>query len=257
MSTTEWQTLEPHFHSGPGRRARIGLLVLATDLAVEPDLMRFTELDGVACYTSRMPMALTVNSGTLSALESEVVTATTNLVPWASFDAIAFCCTSGSIAVGAEKIREMVQSVKPGVPVCNPIDAALEALQRLDCHRVALMTPYVHEVNETLDDYFARRGLGVTRRAAFGQDGDPDINRITPECLIAEAVKLGQGDCDSVFISCTGMMTSSVVQHVEDQIGKPVVTSNQALAWSVLRAAGVADAISGFGQLFQLDRSTG
>ncbi len=247
-----WETLEPRFYGGPGWRARLGLLVLTTDMASEWDLIRYTRLEGVDCFTSRMPMALKATKDTLAALEDEVVTATQNLVPWAEFDAIAFCCTSGSIAVGPDKLREMVQSVKPGVPVRNPVDSALDALAALNCRRVALMTPYIDEINVTFDDYFTERGLELTNRAAFKQDGDPQINRIDPERLVEAAVKTGAGDCDGLFISCTGLCTSGIVQRIEDQLGKPVVTSNQALSWATLRAAGVNDPIEGFGQLFTL-----
>lgn len=248
---TGWQTLQPRFCKGPGWRARLGLLVLTTDAASEYDLLRYTRLEGVDCYTSRMPMALKATKDTLAALKDEVVTATENLLPWAEFDAIAFCCTTGSIAVGPDKLREMVQSVKPGVPVCNPVDAALTALSTLNCRKVAVMTPYIDEVNETLEAYFLERGLELSAKAAFKQEGDPQMNRIDPECLLEEAVKLGAGDCDGVFISCTGLCTSGVVQRIEDRLGKPVVTSNQALAWATLRAAGIKDQVDGYGQLFK------
>ncbi len=248
-----WQTLTPRFCEGPGWRALIGLLVLSTDAASEFDLKRYTQLEGVECFVSRMPMSLKANKDTLAALEDEVVAASANLLPWAEFDAIAFCCTTGSVAVGPDKIQDMVHSVKPKVPVCNPVDSALNALDALNCQRVAVMTPYVDEVNETLENYFVQRGIELTDRASFKQDGDPQMNRIDPECLLEEAVKLGSGDCDGLFISCTGLCTSDVVQRIEDQLGKPVVTSNQALSWATLRAAGVRDPIDGFGQLFKLN----
>ena len=249
-----WETLKPRFYKGPGWRARLGLLVLTTDLASEWDLIRYTRLEGVDCFTSRMPMALKATTDTLAALKDEVVTATENLVPWAGFDAIAFCCTSGSIAVGSDRICEMVQSVKPEVPVTNPVDSAIDALAALNCRRVALLTPYVDEVNATFEDYFTERGLELTRLAAFKQEGDPQINRIDPECLVEAALKIGASDCDGLFISCTGLCTSGIVQRIEDELGKPVVTSNQALSWATLRAAGVDDEIDGFGRLFRLNR---
>jgi maleate isomerase len=197
-------------------------------------------------------MGLKADKESLAALKGEVVAATENLVPWADFDPIAFCCTSGSIAVGSNEIRDMVQSVKLGVPVCNPVDAELDALALIKCQRVALMTPYVDEVNQTMERYFLDRGLELTKMAAFNQGGDPQINRIDPECIVEEALRLGAHECDGVFVSCTGMCTSGIVQRIEEQLGKPVVTSNQALSWATLRAAGVKDPIAGFSQLFEL-----
>ena len=246
-----WQALTPVFDKGPGSRARLGVLVLTTDMSSEWDITRFTRLDGVDCFVSRMPMALEANVETLKALKDEVVTATQNLVPWAEFDAIAFACTTGSIAVGPVKLQEMVQSVKPGVPVCNPVDSALDALTALKCKKVALLTPYVGEVNATLEDYFIDRGLELTRKAAFNLAGDPQIDMVDPECIIEAGLDVGSGDCDGLFVSCTGLRTAGIVQRLEDKLGKPVVTSNQALSWSTLRAAGINDKVEGFGSLFE------
>lgn len=247
--TRGWTTIEPRFVDGPGARARIGLLVLATDLAIEQDVSRFAAIDGVDVVVSRMPMSTRVTKETLAALEHEVVAATERLVSWASFDAIAFGCTSGAIAVGAETLETMIRSVKPGVAVCNPIDAALEALDVLACRRVALLTPYVAEVNKTLEAYFDDRGLLLAGRAGFGQAGDPEINRIDPECIVEAALALDSDDADGLFISCTGLCTAGIVQRVEDLLAKPVVTSNQALTWSAMRSSGIKDPVNGFGQL--------
>ena len=247
-----WQSLTPAFDKGPGARARLGILVLTTDMSSEWDITRFTRLDGVDCFVSRMPMALEANVKNLKALKNEVVTATQNLVPWAQFDAIAFACTTGSIAVGPAKLREMVQSVKAGVPVCNPVDSAIDALARLECRKVALLTPYISEVNATLEDYFIGRGLELASKAAFNLAGDPQIDLVDPECIIEAGLDIATGDCDGLFVSCTGLRTAGIVQRLEDKLGKPVVTSNQALAWSTLRAAGINDEIEGFGRLFQV-----
>lgn len=248
----DWQALTPEFDKGPGARARLGVLVLTTDMSSEWDMTRFTRLDGVDCFVSRMPMALQANVETLKALKNEVVTAAQNLVPWAEFDAIAFACTTGSIAVGPVKLQEMVQSVKPGVPVRNPVDSAIDALAKLECRKVALLTPYVSEVNATLEDYFIDRGLELTNKAAFNLAGDPQIDLVDPECIVEAGFDVGSGDCDGLFVSCTGLRTAGIVQRLEDKLGKPVVTSNQALAWSTLRAAGIEDKIDGFGRLFHV-----
>ncbi len=55
--TATWKALTPRFYPGPGARARLGLLVLATDMAIEQDIINFTRLDGVDCFASRMPMS--------------------------------------------------------------------------------------------------------------------------------------------------------------------------------------------------------
>ncbi|MDG1084956.1 MAG: Asp/Glu racemase, partial [Planktotalea sp.] len=63
---------------------------------------------------------------------------------------------------------------------------------------------------------------------------------------------LGQSEaCDGVFISCTSLRAAGIVEQAERQLGKPVTSSNHALAWHLLRLAGIDDGLDGFGQLFQ------
>jgi maleate isomerase len=57
---------------------------------------------------------------------------------------------------------------------------------------------------------------------------------------------------DGLFISCTALRVSLVLRAPEDALGKPVVASNQALAWDCLRQAGYRDPVSGYGRLLQL-----
>ena len=55
----------------------------------------------------------------------------------------------------------------------------------------------------------------------------------------------------AVFVSCTSLRTFGIVADLEAELGGPVVSSNQALAWHLHRLAGVQDALPGFGTLFE------
>jgi maleate isomerase len=57
-------------------------------------------------------------------------------------------------------------------------------------------------------------------------------------------------DCDGVFVSCTSLRALQVIAKAEAQLGKPVVSSNQALAWHLMRLAGMNDSPLEAGQLF-------
>ena len=55
---------------------------------------------------------------------------------------------------------------------------------------------------------------------------------------------------DAYFLSCTTIRSTPIIAALERDLGKPVVTSNQAMAWHALRTGGVKDRIPGFGTLF-------
>ena len=65
-------------------------------------------------------------------------------------------------------------------------------------------------------------------------------------------VDVGAGqDCDGVFVSCTNLRVGSIIEEAEKRLSKPVISSNQALAWHMLRLAGINDSITGKGQLLK------
>jgi maleate isomerase len=90
-------------------------------------------------------------------------------------------------------------------------------------------------------------------RASFHLEGDPDMNRISPACLIEHGRTLGAAaDVDALFLSCTGVRTRQVIAPLEHLLGKPVLSSNQALAWEMLRLAGYDAPVEGRGTLLLL-----
>jgi maleate isomerase len=101
-------------------------------------------------------------------------------------------------------------------------------------------------------DYFESEGFTINRRATFDLGGDPEMNRVSPGVLAKGARAVDDPASEAIFISCTGLRTAAIVEAIEKELGKPVVTSNQALAWEALRVAGVAEALPGRGRLFEL-----
>ena len=68
----------------------------------------------------------------------------------------------------------------------------------------------------------------------------------------AHALAQWHNDADAVFLSCTTIRSVPIIAALERDLGRPVVTSNQAMVWHVLRQAGIADHLAGYGRLFAL-----
>jgi maleate cis-trans isomerase len=60
-------------------------------------------------------------------------------------------------------------------------------------------------------------------------------------------------EAEAVFLSGTGMPTVSVLEMLETDLQKPVISSNGAMMWLALRACGVMQPIAGYGRLLTLD----
>src|SRR5258708_174435 len=134
----------------------------------------------------------------------------------------------------------------------TPPTAALAALRALKLARIAVLTPYTEGVNRLVHRYFTERGIDIAAFGAFNKESDAEVAAIAPASILAAAQALDAPDIDGLFLSCTGMRALGIVEALEERLGKPVVTSNQALAWHALRLAGHAAPIAGFGRLLRL-----
>jgi len=251
LASHSWETMVCTPDNGPAATAAIGLITLSNDVVIEPELRSFLSgVEGAAVFASRIPLMLKLTPQALRDMEAHIPRAVELIVPDDRLDVMAFGCTSGSMAIGPERVTAAVHRSRPGIPVTDPVSAALKGLKSLGAHRIALLTPYPDAVNEVVANYVGGQGFVIAERASFKQPNDPAIARVPPEAIYQAGLELGRRDVDALFISCTALRCSSVIERIEQAIGKPVVTSDQALAWDCLRLAGCEAAVEGYGRLF-------
>lgn len=236
---------------GIAHRARIGLIVLATDNTLEYECRRIFTLDGVALYQSRIPSPIDINPTSLKKMEAEIATATDVILPGLDLNVVAYACTSGAVVIGEENVFARIHEARPGVACTTPITAAIAGLKSLKAKRIALLTPYIDSVNQMLRRHVEDQGLEVPVIGSFNHENDNEVARISLDSLRAAALDLGKHpEVDAVFVSCTSLRLVDIAADLERELGKPVTSSNHALAWHCLRLAGVEDQLSQWGKLF-------
>jgi len=237
---------------GIGARAAIGLLVLETDQTIEDELRAIWPRDGVALYAARLHNDVQITPETLKQMEG-LIAPTTQLLPFmVDLSVVAFACTSGALVIGEDRVAELVRSIRPTAKVTDPVTAAIAALRSTGVKRVALLTPYVREINVRLRSALMARGLDIPVMGSFNEPDDDIVARITPDSLLDAIVEIGKSAaCDGVFVSCTSLRVAKIAEKAEAIICKPVTSSNHALAWHMLRLAGIDDEIAGFGRLYR------
>jgi len=237
---------------GIAARAALGLIVLATDQTIEHELRRLLDLPGVGLYQSRILNDAQITPATLAAMEGRLVAATEVILPGLPLDVMAFGCTSASMVIGEQRVCELIRSVRPGVACTTPITAAFAAFRALEARRIALLTPYREDVNRLMRDYIEARGCAVPVIGSFNEADDRRAARIDAASIRRAALDLGRAPgVDAVFVSCTSLRLVDAVGAIEAELGKPVTSSNHALAWHCLRLAGIDDRWGGCGSLFE------
>jgi len=132
----------------------------------------------------------------------------------------------------------------------RPLTAAsaiAEALRHLGARRIALATPYPEVIASAGRTYWTAAGFEIVAHR-----GLPDVTNIYEETE-ERAYTLGRAadapGADAVLISGTGLPTAGIVERLERDLGKPVVTSQTATLWRALGLLGVEEAVRGYGRL--------
>lgn len=240
----------------PAACKRLGLIALATDLTTERDFVHLLPHAQAGLYTTRVAFENPTTPENLRLMAPRLTAAADLILPGETLDAICYSCTAASVVIGEEAVTKAIQDARPGVPVITPSGSAITAFKALGVHRIAILTPYLVETSLPMAAYFSRHGLDVIRLECFGLDDDRIMARVSSDSIIEAACKVDGLDVEAIFISCTGLPAVPVIAQIEKLTGKPVVTSNQASAWALMRYAGLDHRPKGYGRLFEFDLPT-
>ncbi len=232
-----------------GTRPRLGLLVPATDHVSEIAFQEMLAGQEVDFLTNRVALANPITMENLARMIDDVTRATAALLPDGRIDAIAFSCTSGTVAVGPARVAQAIRAGRPGVPFTTPITAAVKACKQLGLRRIAVLTPYLDEVNEPIRRFLEDQGVAVGAFGSFHLSTEPEIAAVPADAIMAAGKALDGPDIDAVFVSCTGMRGHAALDALERTTGKPCLSSNQVQLWDALAMIGYDRPIHGFGSL--------
>ena len=241
----------PYQLTGPiGRQASLGLIVLQADETVEHDFRRMFRSEDIALYVTRLPSGADLTPDTLAAMEAALPAATGLLPPSVEFNAIGYACTSGAMLIGPDRIEALVRGAARVASVTQPLTATVEALKSLGARQIGMITPYIDEVSAPLRAALETHGFTVGAFASFEERTEARVARIDPASIRAAALEVGRDKkIDALFLSCTNLRTLDIIPGLEAALQKPVLSSNQALAWHMAKLSGTETLIEGPGRL--------
>ncbi|MCP3689340.1 MAG: arylmalonate decarboxylase [Gammaproteobacteria bacterium] len=241
-------TLKTKFDQGRHYRAKIGYVLLATEQTIEDDMMMLRP-EGVGMHFARAAIPDSITNASLAAQVDLLADCASTLLPDGSLDVICYGCTSGSLIIGEERVHAELNKGAPKAKATSLIRGVIRSLRKVGANKIVVGTPYLDEINKREVKYLEDAGFDVLSISGLNLEKDSDMVRVTPDFIARFALSIDREDADAVFISCGALRTIDVIEQVESQLGKPVISSNQAMLWDTLRLAGIEDCISGYGQL--------
>ena len=227
--------------------ARFGLIILQSDETIEQEI-RATLPSNISINHSRIPCNKIVSSENLSQMQIDLPTAS-ELLPKIKYDSIGYACTSGATIIGSSEVEKLISSKQESGLVTDPIKATKEALINLNCHNIAFVSPYEQSVTEAMRLNLHHDGFKIKDQISFNETDDTVVARIAEEDSLKAIIDIGRNDVDAIFISCTNFKTFNIIDKAEKVLQKPVISSNQALIWHMLKPLKINK--KGPGLLFQ------
>jgi maleate isomerase len=238
-----------------GWRARIGFLVPPGNPTVEPEMFALAP-EGVSVHFHRMvargvpgaPDGQAERNRTMLAHIDDSV----ELLALVKPDVIVLAHTATSYHLGRAGEADLLARLEQasGSRVITAFGSVICALERLGVSRVALGAPYARETMLAGKAHLEAHGLSVV--SCDNLKGVRNIYDETAERAYRLAREIDCAEAEAVFLSGTGMPTVPVLERLEQDLGKPVLSSASAMMWHALRTAGVGQPIAGYGRLLTL-----
>ncbi|WP_223881151.1 maleate cis-trans isomerase family protein [Nesterenkonia ebinurensis] len=244
--------------------------VVPYDMALDRELRQFSQdaygfaqLDLLFTRTPFEPLAVTVEQAreiSRPELITDAVRATSATGPVGYI----YGCTSGSFVRGLHGERRLIEAMTragaeaaatarfavdaaggydtPAQPELPPpfavttSGALLEAAQRLGVTRIAAATPYDEAIGALFGRFFAEAGIELVHTANLGRSGRIWTVPWDETCELVR--RADHPEAEAVLVACTNLPTYEILDQLEQDLGKPVLSANQATVCSALRRAG-------------------
>ena len=233
-----------------GWRARLGMLLPSGNVAAEAQFNAMLPA-GVSLHTTRLKLTGSSDADLLGMIDR--LDEGAGLLADACVDLILFHCTAVSTwDVGMDQALPPRITAATGVAATSTARGLLAALRALQARRIVMVSPYIEATNVREAAFFESHGVTMLSTVGLGIAAAKDMITVEPGAWYRLVRDNAREDADAYLISCTAVRSLEVVADLERDLGKPVLTSNQAAVWHALRTMGVRDAIAGFGRLLTL-----
>jgi maleate cis-trans isomerase len=234
-------------------RARIGFIIPASNRMVEPQMQRFMPA-GVIPHFTRLYM----RDKPLETLLPQILESTM-LLAESKCDVTVLQCTGTSMSGGVEAEHHMIAEMekRSGRPALSAASSLTAAFQALRAKRLVFVSETTQPGHDKKLRFLREAGYDIVADKAASLAGTDAFCSTPPRFWYDTVMALRRDEADAYFISCANIHSIDVIEDLERELKKPVVTSNQAALWRSLRTARIRDSVPGLGVLLHADYDVG
>jgi maleate cis-trans isomerase len=210
---------------------------------------------------SSLPLDLQVHTGRLGkaggtpfspSLDADVAYQA-KLLGDARVEVIALAQTSASLfADDYDEVTIKRMTDASGVPSLTSAQAMGRALQALGTRRVAMATPYSEDAIARAKHYFqSKYGVTVLVSESLGATDSYAIGKMDAGAAEAAFGRIDRPDVEALIVPGGNFPTMNSIAAWERRFAKPVITTNQAALWAIMRAMQITTPLPGKGRLLE------
>lgn len=241
--------------------ATIGVLVPFTNRNLEPDITLMAP-PGISVHAARLgayDVDEIPDAEQMAGLGAADMDEPLRLIGGVRPDVVLYGCTSATLSHGVAFDKELSAKVEAdsGAKTITAAGALVYGLTQLGAKKIAFASPYVKSLNDLAIDFLFESGFETVSRADYPVSlGNYGQGELVLDEVFELAMKADSDQADALILSCTDMRSVETIERLEAQIGKPVVTSNQAMMRATLDALGIPSPHTNFGRLLSARTSS-
>jgi maleate isomerase/arylmalonate decarboxylase len=172
-------------------------------------------------------------------------------------DVVIYGCTSATLTHGPAFDRALADRIKAasGAATVTAAGALVHGLRTLGASRIGFASPYVPAINDLAVAFLAEMGVETLVRSEVSETLDnTGQGALGPGDVFELGLKADHPEAQAIVLSCTDMRSVETLERLEQRLGKPVISSNQAMAFQAMQAAGITEPLDGYGHLLRRAR---
>jgi maleate cis-trans isomerase len=158
----------------------------------------------------------------------------------ADVDVIVLAATAPSTRNGFGYDQELIKRIRAasGRPATTAATASIEALRALSAKSIVLGAPWSAAITQTAAAFMEANGIKVLAQETLGIVPNLEIGLLDAQTAYDVGRRVDRPEADVVMLACGNWSTFSIIDRLERDVGKPVLTTNQVSLWHALRILG-------------------